>query len=329
MTSLSRPSVSIVLILWNSQKFLDRCLAGIEQQAYGSFDLHVVDNASTDGSVRFVESRLPDAHVIRNSSNRGFSAAANQGIAASAGRYVVLLNPDVFLEPEYISRCVDALEEKGEMFGSATGKLLRGTGPSIEPSNVVDSKGIEMTRNGRHLDIGAGLFDGPGSGEPFEVFGVSGAAAVYRRAFLDDIAVDGSPFDESFFVYREDADVAWRGRLFGYRSLCVPKAVAYHVRTVTPERRRSLPPSINMHSVKNRYLLRVKNQGLYLTVRNFIPQLARDLVVIAAALTIERSSLPAFRWLWRHRGEILASRRAIQARRRVSDRQLASWFTHG
>jgi len=91
-------------------------------------------------------------------------------------------------------------------------------------------------------------------------------------------------------------------------------------------KRRQLSPVINMHGVKNRFLLRLKNEGLYLALRNAPFELARDLVVLAAALTIERTSLPAFAWLWRNRSRVLAKRRAIQARRRVSDRDLARWF---
>ena len=159
-----------------------------------------------------------------------------------------------------------------------------------------------------------------------EVFGVSGAAAVYRRSFINDVTINDEYFDEDFFAYREDADVAWRGRLFGWRALYVPEAIAYHVRTVTPERRRSLPAAINMHSVKNRFLLRLKNEGFYLALRNAPFELSRDLITIGAVLTIERSSLPALGWLWRNRRRILEKRRAIQRRRRVSDRALAEWF---
>jgi GT2 family glycosyltransferase len=159
-----------------------------------------------------------------------------------------------------------------------------------------------------------------------EVFGVSGAAAMFRMSFLHDTAIDGEVLDEDFFAYREDADLAWRGRLFGWRSFCDPGAVAYHVRRVTPETRRELPADVNMHSVKNRFLLRLKNQGAYLALRNLPFELARDFVVLIATLTIERTSLPAFSWLWRNRKRVLAKRREIQRRRKVSDRQLAGWF---
>jgi GT2 family glycosyltransferase len=162
--------------------------------------------------------------------------------------------------------------------------------------------------------------------EPHEVFGVSGAAAIYRKSFMNDVTINDEFFDEDFFAFREDADVAWRGRLFGWHALYVPEAIGYHVRTVTPERRRSLPAAINMHSVKNRFLLRLKNEGLYLALRNAPFELTRDALVVAAALTVERSSFPALVWLWRNRRRILAKRREVQQRRRVSDRQLAEWF---
>lgn len=149
---------------------------------------------------------------------------------------------------------------------------------------------------------------------------------MYGMTFVRDVSIGGEFLDEDFFTFREDADVAWRGRLFGWRALYVPDAVAYHVRTVTPAKRRSLPAAINMHGVKNRFLLRLKNEGLYLALRNAPFELARDLVAITAALTIERSSLPALSWLWKNRRRIMDKRSAIQSRRRVSDRELAGWF---
>jgi GT2 family glycosyltransferase len=236
----------------------------------------------------------------------------NQAIAIAKGEFIQLVNPDAFLDPEYIARLISAFDAAD--VGMATGKLLREDGTGI------DSMGIRMTRTGRHLDITDSLQ------RNFEVFGVSGAAAMYRLSFLRDVAIDGEIFDEDFFAYREDADIAWRGRLLGWRAVCVPDATAHHVRRVTPDRRRQLPPEINMHSLKNRFLLRLKNEGAYLALRNAPFEIARDVVAIGAALTIERTSLPAFGWLWRNRRRILAKRRAIQSRRRVSDRDLARWF---
>lgn len=303
--------VSLILVTWNSARFLPRCLDGIAQQSFRDVELIVVDNGSADDSVAIVKARCPGAVVVQNTANEGFSRAVNQGVARASGEFVQLVNPDAYLGPEYVAKLVDALQQEG--FGAATGKLLRAEGTGI------DSKGIRMTRTGRHFDIE--------EGDEREVFGVSGAAAMYRMAFIRDVTLsDGQFLDEDFFTYREDADVAWRGRLFGWRAAYAPEAVGWHVRTVTPERRRELPAFINMHSFKNRFLLRMKNEGLYLALRNAPFELTRDLVTIAAVLTIERSSLPAFGWLWRNRKRILAKRREIQRRRRVSDRVLARWF---
>lgn len=304
--------VSLILVTWNSARFLPRCLDGIAQQTFPDVELIVVDNGSADDSVAIVRARFPHATIVQNTENEGFSRAVNQGIAYASGEFVQLVNPDAFLGPDYVAKLVAALESD-ERLASATGKLLRAEGTGV------DSKGIRMTRTGRHFDID--------EGEEREVFGVSGAAAMHRMSFIRDVTLsDGQFLDEDFFTYREDADVAWRGRLFGWRAVYVADAVGWHVRTVTPEKRRDLPPFINMHSVKNRFMMRIKNEGLYLALRNAPFELARDLVIIAAVLTVERTSLPAFPWLWRNRKRILAKRREIQRRRRVSDRALARWF---
>jgi GT2 family glycosyltransferase len=292
-------------VTWNSAPYLRRCLEALGQQTHRDVELIAVDNASTDDSAELAAAK------IRNATNRGFSAAVNQALAIATGEFVLLLNPDCFLEPTYIEEALRAFEDG---VGSVTGLLLRAEGEGV------DSAGIRMTRTGRHLDITTR----PASRT--EVFGVSGAAAMHRMSFLRDVAIDGEVLDEDFFAYREDADLAWRGQLLGWRAVCEPRAIAYHVRHVTPEVRRALSATINMHSVKNRFLLRMKNQGAYLALRNAPFELARDLVVLLASLTIERTSLPAFAWLWRNRARVFAKRREIQKRRKVSDRELARWF---
>jgi len=317
---------AVILITWNAERYLPRCISGIHGQTLKPRTFVVVDNASSDGTREAIRRVAPEARLVENRSNLGFAAAANQGIRATDEEWVLFLNPDVFLSPEYLERAVGALSDAGEDFGAATGKLLRGVGAAIDPTRVVDSRGIRMTRTGRHLDIDAGSDDDGSGGRNTEVFGVSGAAAVYRRSCLADLAVDGEFFDEDFFTYREDADLAWRARLRSWRSLYVPQAVAWHVRRVTPERRSELPAEINLHSVKNRFLLRWKNAGSYLLRRDMWFLLARDLVVLAATLTAERSSLGAWAWLWRNRKKIAEKRRLIQGRRIVSDREIARWF---
>jgi GT2 family glycosyltransferase len=318
--------VSVALITYDSAQYLRRCLDGIAQQRDVDLSLIVIDNASRDDSVAIVRAARGDATILRNDVNVGYSAAINQALRHVDAEFVLFLNPDVFLSAHYLSLTVEALRQAGESFGSATGKLLSGRGPDISPTGLIDSKGIRMTRSGRHFDIDAGLAEDAVESLPREVFGVSGAAAVHKATFLRDVAIGGETLDEDFFAYREDADLAWRGRLFGWRALYVPAAVAFHVRRVTPAVRRTLPPELNRHSVKNRFLLRLKNEGWRLALRNAPFEIFRDLIVLAAALTVERTSLPAFAWLWRERKRLLEKRRAVQSRRRVPDEELARWF---
>src|ERR1051326_1717403 len=150
-----------------------------------------------------------------------------------------------------------------------------------------------MLREQRHLDRGADQADTGQFETAEEIFGPSGAAAMYRREALDDCAIGCQYFDEDFFAYREDADLAWRCRLLGWTSIYVPSAVALHRRRVTPERRSLLPREINYHSVKNRFLLRINNITWSLYRRDFWRIARRDAAVIGYVLLREWSSAPA------------------------------------
>jgi GT2 family glycosyltransferase len=179
----------------------------------------------------------------------------------------------------------------------------------------------------RHLDRGSQQVDN-GRYMNFEyVFGATAAAALYRREMIDDISIHGEFFDPDFFVYREDADVAWRAQLLGWRCIYTPLARGYHVRKVLPGNRHALPPEINMHSVKNRFLMRIKNMTPDLYRRNWLSITGRDLVVIGACLVREHTSLKAFVYLFRNWRRALAKRREIMKLRRVKDEYIASWFS--
>jgi GT2 family glycosyltransferase len=143
---------------------------------------------------------------------------------------------------------------------------------------------------------------------------------------LEDVAVLGECFDEDFFAYREDADLAWRARLLGWTCRYEPGAVATHVRRVTPERRAALPPDVNRWSVRNRFLLRIKNQTPWHAIRFLLPTLLRDLQVVGFVLLREWSSLGGLADVVRLLPRTLRKRREIMARRRADERVMASWF---
>lgn len=315
--------VSVGVVTWQSAAVVGECLDAVRAQTHPDIELLVGDNASTDGTRAVLETRTAAAERVYFDTNTGFAAAHNRLIACSRGAYYLALNPDVTMRPDFVARLVAALEAHPAA-GAATGKLLR-----QDPPGAIDSTGIVMTRSLRHLDRGAGEPDRGQYDQPEEVFGASGAAACYRRAMLEAVAVLGECFDEDFFAYREDADLAWRAQLLGWTCRYAPAAVAIHVRRVTPERRGHLPPEVNRWSVRNRFLLRLKNQTLRHALRFLGPALLRDAQVIGYVALREWSSIGGLADVLRLLPRTLRKRRAIMSRRRASEAEMARWFGAG
>lgn len=318
---MSSPLVSIGVVTWNSERQVERCLRAVRAQSYRPIELRVADNASTDGTRGALRSLLQPGELTALDRNTGFAGGHNRLIGASRGAYYLALNPDVELHPEYVARLV-AVAEQDPAIGSLTGKLLR-----TSPPGVIDSTGMVMLPSVRHLDRGA---DEPDRGQydsEADVFGASGAAALYRRSALDDVRIGDEWFDEDFFAYREDADLAWRAQWRGWRCRYVPGATARHDRRVTPERRASLPAEVNRWSVRNRFLLRLKNQSWRHACRFALPALARDAQVMGYLLVREHSSLPALLEVIRLIPATLRKRRVIMDGRRTTEQAVAAWFS--
>jgi GT2 family glycosyltransferase len=320
--------VSILITTYNSARVLKACLESVLEQDYRDLEIIIVDNASTDGTRAVLREFETRSRVTYNDKNVGFAAGQNQAMALARGEWLLSLNPDVVLSPDFISRLL-AAGNCGERIGTVCGKLLRWKpGSSAERTNVIDSTGIYFMRNLRHLDRGSDETDRGQYEQPEYVFGATGAAALYRRTMVEDISVHGDFFDEDFFAYREDADVAWRAQLMGWSCLYVPRAVAWHVRRVTPERFQALPDEINRHSIKNRFLMRAKNISLDLYVRLLLPVTARDLLILGYCVLFNRGLLSGLNLFWSKRESLREKREWVQAHRRISDRELAHWFAN-
>ena len=321
------PAVSVTIVTYNSGLYIERCLESVFRQAGPSIEVIVVDNASADGTPEILARFAGRIRTIRNPRNVGFAAAQNQAIAASQGAWVLPLNPDVSLRDGFVERLLEA----GRMdpsAGTICGKLLAfGPDLKIPAQPRIDSAGMYFTPAMRHFDRGWHEPDDGRFDSREYVFGASAAAALYRREMIADISEGAEFFDPDFFAYREDADVAWRAQLLGWRCLYTPDAQAYHVRRVVPGNRHAVPPVLNMHSVKNRFLMRVKNVTAGVYRRYWLPATARDLLVVAGCLVYEQSSLAGFWQFARCLRRALRKRRAIMRRRRVDDGILAPWFS--
>ncbi|OKP85494.1 glycosyltransferase family 2 protein [Paenibacillus sp. P32E] len=277
---MNNKTVSIHIVTYNSADDIMDCLTAVIAQDYPIEQIVVVDNASADGCKDKVkefnhtieaeahpaqqqeagvvgtlkgEARVPSLILLENHTNTGFAPAHNQAIAATNTDYVLVLNPDLTLAPDYVSRLIKQMEANPQI-GSATGKLLLKADNSL-----VDSTGLRMNKARRAFDRGAGE---PAANwlESGMVFGVSGAAAMYSRRMIEDISIDGEFFDADFFAYKEDVDVAWRAGLFGWLAYYDAEAIGHHERGWKTSGRDSKPMFIRRISYINRYKMIYKNE---------------------------------------------------------------------
>jgi GT2 family glycosyltransferase len=295
-----RAPVAIVIVAWNSAGYLPGCLDSLRRLARPPAELVVVDSGSTDGAADLVRRDYPEVQLIVCDENVGFCKGNNLGIRATSSPFVLVLNPDTSLEPEFLERLLPALEDP--RVGMAAGKLLR------FDRTTLDSAGQRLSRARRPKDRGYGEPDRGQFDRDEPVFGVCGAAALYRRKMLDEIADPGPAyFDEAFFAFGEDLDLAWRANRAGWRAAYRHRAVAYHARggsaTRAPRLRRRIAllgrsPEIRFHAVKNRYLAILRNDSVAGYLRNLPFIWLRDLGTFALLLVASPGVLLR---LWRHR----------------------------
>ncbi len=262
--------VSINLVTWNGKKYLPYCLDSIAKQTFRDFSLFILDNGSTDGTVEYLKnSLLPvlDCRVEFNEKNVGFAAGHNRALRVTESEYVLILNQDIILEPNFLDEIIKFLDSRAEA-AAVTGKLLYWDFVNNQKTDLIDSVGIKVFKNHRAIELGAGEMDLEEGGAPREVFGVSGAAAVYRRSALNEVAINGEFFDEDFFSYKEDLDLAYRLRLAGFKAWLVPTAKGYHDRTArsvaksdsaSARARKNKSAFVNYHSYKNHLFILLKN----------------------------------------------------------------------
>lgn len=223
------PLVSIVIVNYNGKAFLDKCLSSLSRQTYPSIEVIMVDNGSTDGSIQIAREKYPSVKIIENGGNLGFCKANNIGIEASKGDFVITLNNDTEALPGWVEEHVKAMTARADV-GMCSSKMMSMTEPGI-----IDSTGLCISRSGACWDRGQYEQDKGQYDHLIDIFGPCAGAAMYRRKMLDEIGL----FDEDFFAYMEDVDLAFRGQLAGWKGLFVPKAVVLHYRGGTGGGRQS------------------------------------------------------------------------------------------
>ncbi len=304
--------ISLLVINLNGERHLDRLLSALHEQTLREFELIFVDNASGDGSIPLVE-QLCEGYgipysVIANQRNMGFAPACNQGIAVAQADWVALLNNDAFPEPTWLEHLYTTATANPNT-GMVAAKLLFAHAP-----DRINSAGIAIDWAGIAWDWRGGELDQPEETNPVEIFGACGGAALYSQAMLSEIG----GFDEDFFAYLEDVDLAWRARLAGWRSILEPKARVYHIHSATLG---NDSPFKNFLKGRNKVWLIIKNYPMPWLALLLPMILAYDLmsVMTSILLTHNFSSLQGRLAALRQLPLFLRKRRSIQQQWRQVD----------
>ncbi len=306
------PQVSVVVVNWNGRRHLAGCLPALERQTVRDLEVVVVDNGSSDGSAEYVRARFPGVRLVESPRNLGFAAGNNLGISRTSAPWVATLNNDTEPAPDWLERLLE-VGESNPTVGMVASKMVFAHRPGM-----INSTGIALDRVGIAWDRRGGEPD-RGDERTEEVFGPCAGAALYRRAMLDEVGL----FDEDFFAYLEDVDLAWRARIAGWRCLYAPRAAVSHVHSAT---------GVEGSSFKSYHLGRNK---IWCVVKNYpAPQIiwwmpviaAYDAAAVAYGLLVRRDlaglrgRLAGLAGLPRQ----LAKRSVVQGMRRVSFDDLAN-----
>jgi GT2 family glycosyltransferase len=305
--------ISVIVVTWNGLHVLKDCIAALAQQTL-SHELIVVDNGSGDDTVAWLAQHAPHATVIALSNNRGFAGGNNVGMQQSSSDYLVLINNDTIPEPTFLETLTAPLAND-DRIGSVAGVLT-----FAHRAMVVASAGIVPSRDGLHRDLYMLQPVSTLPDQPIEIFGASGGAVCYRRSALDDVGF----FDEEYFNYLEDADLAWRLRLRGWRCLLAPHARMRHIYSATggqgsPFKQRLLARN------RMRVIVRCWPRKLLRACWPFIVRY--DLLAMGYGILRRQPAMIWGRWAaLRELPSLLRSRRLVQAQCLVPDDKLERWL---
>jgi len=240
--------VSVNLVVHNGEKYIRQCLDSILAQTYRNFEINILDNSSTDSTVKIIEteienrkSKIENLTFAKSKINLGTWPGQEELLKHSRGEYIVALSVDVVLDNDFITEAVKVLDGDKKI-GAAQPKVYRyglrnaNQEAGVEKTKIIDTAGFKIYKSRRIVNVGHGEQDDSQYGREREVFAVEGAVPVLRRQALEDCRLKtqgGKIIDPDFFWYGDDLDLAWRIRLFGWKEVFAPKVIAYHDRQTT------------------------------------------------------------------------------------------------
>ena len=319
-----------------------------------NLELYIVDNNSTDGSREELNQKIGEweklnlfpIEYIENSENIGFGRSHNQVLRSAHGELFLLLNSDAILSPDCIEKAIPKFTDPS--VGAVQCKVLRYDFKDHKPTKVIDVVGIKMLKSRRTICEGQGEIDNGQFEHEKEVFGPDGSVPIYSKLALESIklvTVEGSQgnvdseheyFDEDFFLYKEDIDLAWRLRLAGWKTFYVPTAVAYHGRgsgeskskkySEIIKERKNISLFSKKLSFKHQRFMQIKNESLNLLFLHFPQFIFKEIGTWGYVFLVEGFAFEMLKDLARKIPLFLRKRKLVMETKTVADKELKRWF---
>lgn len=310
---MTPPRLSIAIPTWNGKHHLELCLPSLRKQTFRDFEVIIIDNGSTDGTVEWLRAEYPDMRVIALPRNIGVTAAFNIGVRECRGEYLVLLNNDTEAEPNWLEELV-RVAEKYPTAGAVASKMK-----VWDDRTLIHTAGDFYTISGRPGNRGVWQKDDGRFDQEEWVFGACGGAALYRTELFEEIG----EFDEGLESYLEDIDLAWRAQLAGYGAVFAPNAIVYHKISATGG-----GAFASFYNGRNWIYVLVKNMPTNLLKQHWGAILREQFKVTWDALKAWRGDAARARLRGQLAGlvalpKLLRWRREVQAKRTASDEQIS------
>lgn len=339
--------LTIIIVTWNSMRYILNCLESLLRQTFRDFSVIIVDNGSDDGTVEFIRTHYPAVFILQNFKNLGYAKANNQGIKMAKSEYVLIINHDVVLAENFLETLINFAQThlQGGSFG---GKLLKLYTQDIDPaengsglkelvkSNIIDSTGLKIFKSRKVINRGENEKDQGQYQRAEEVFGISGACVLFRKSALEEIFIRNEYFDQNFFAYKEDIDLAWRLRLYGWQAWYLPEAIVYHHRQLSfppnknlkerIESRKKISKFLRALSFKNHYLTLIKDEQPINLLIHLPPFLWQEFKIFIYSLIFEPFLWKTIVIFFKQLPETLLKRKIIMAHCKVNAKEMRKWF---
>lgn len=325
--------VSITIAAKNEEKNIAKSLGSALKQSHSPIEIFLIDDTSTDRTAEIAEEtwrgQTPNFIVIRNEKNLGFGGSHNEGMRLARGEFILCLNADCELDKDYVKYAVEVFRKNPDI-GGIQGKLQN------PRTKKIDTAGLLMFKNRRVINRGQGEEDIGQYNKAEEIWGVDGAAPVYRRAALEDVKIWNEYFDEDFFAYKEDIDLSWRIRLAGWKMFYEPRALAWHDRSAGEgtsknlfeiiRERKKISRFAKYHSFANQRLMQIKNETPILFLKHLYKILPKEALAWMYVLLFEKYGWRSVLKFIKFMPRAIQKRKIVMSKKRVSNSEIEKWF---